>query len=167
MSDMGWCNSCEELLQTTEHGLSGIVPVQRPMIPKNFQNRLRDDPRWLFNLRILLSEGHTLALTAWESEKQARMTHTEIDIRARLITLRHTCMCDDRDLHAKKRVQTIFRRGETYYTVPQFKTIDGKDSKRWAIELLIHVPLTKKQKAFVDRFGDELIMVAMGRYGEG
>lgn len=143
------------------------------LIPLNLKSKLTDDPRWLFCLRLPVygySLGgevirKTLALTAWESEKQPSLHHTQIDIRARLITF--TKWSFGSHSAEKKTVQTIFRKGETYYGINQFHSLDGKAAKRSAIELILHDPLTKQQKAFVAEYGDELTMLAMDRYGEG
>lgn len=114
--------------------------------------RLEDDPAYLFSLRVKFYDGKTLCLTACEGETQNSSTHTRIDIRARLY-------------HQGKR-QTIYRRGETYYGIPNGQTIDGKRARSEALSLICYDPLTPLQKSFVDKYGEDIQCISILRYGE-
>lgn len=118
-----------------------------------------------FRLRVKLSTGITLAVTAWDNGGGA---HNRIDVEAAILW--------DDGIHKRKRRDVVFAKGDTYCGLPSGKRTDSDDAKELALSLLAMKPgdtdedyfasYTEDQLRFASSYGDELRMVALDRYGE-
>lgn len=119
-----------------------------------------------FRLRVRLSTGITLAVTAWDNAGGG--THNRIDVEAALLW--------DDGIHKRKRRDVVFAKGETWCGLPAGKCTDSDDAKELVLSLLAMKPgdtddeyfanYTEDQLRFANSYGEELSMVALDRYGE-
>lgn len=126
---------------------------------------LRDDPSYLFSLRVRLDENTTLVVHAFEGPFQAP-NHTRIDVTARV-------MRRDGD---KTTRQTLWERGETWCGIPAHQTIDGDDAKECVLSLLAMKPgdtdssyfegWTDEQLAFAETYGDTVWIAKDDWFGD-
>jgi hypothetical protein len=126
---------------------------------------LRDDPSYLFFLRVRLDETTTLVVHAFEGPFQPP-NHTRIDVTARVVR---------RDGDKTMR-QTLWERGEAWCGIPAHQTIDGDDAKECVLSLLAMKPgdtdssyfdgWTEDQLAFAETYGETVWMAKHDRFGD-
>lgn len=126
---------------------------------------LRDDPSYLFSLRVRLDENTTLVVHAFEGPFQAP-NHTRIDVAARVVR---------RDGDKTTR-QTLWERGKTWCGIPTHQTVDGDDAKECVLSLLAMKPgdtdssyfdgWTDDQLAFAETYGETVWMAKHDRFGD-
>jgi hypothetical protein len=131
----------------------------------------------LFRMRVDLGESRleramaapTLAIQAYDANRTDPHTgHQYIDVRARLYYTD--------DASGKRRYRTIFKRGATWCGVNRWTSLDGKEARELVLSLLSMKPgdtdpeyfasYTPAQLAFASRYGEELDMVRMDRFGD-
>lgn len=128
----------------------------------------------LFRMRVDLGNRNTrgasmLAIQAYDANRtNPRTGHHYIDVRARLF------YTDDRT--GKRRYRTVFKRGDTWCGVNRWTSIDGKEARALVLALLAMKPgdtddeyfasYTPAQLAFAERYGEEIDMTRMDRFGE-
>lgn len=118
-----------------------------------------------FRLRVPLSNGRTLAVTAWDNAPSSG-THQRIDVRARVLWTEN----------GKRRSATTFKRGDTYCGIPYHYCTDSKEAKALVLALLAMRPgdtdddyfadYTDEQLAFAHAYSDDITCERMRRYGE-
>ena len=126
---------------------------------------LRNDPSYLFTLRFKLDSNTTLIAHAFDGGFQDP-NHTRIDVAATLVKTRGEIVTRS----------TLWVRGDTWCGIPQHKTVDGDDAKECVTTLLAMKPgdtdsdyfegWTEEQLCFAERYGEELRVIALDRYGE-
>ena len=125
----------------------------------------------LFMLRVGLTNkaygNIVLAITAYDANHTSPDTgHMRIDVSARLYET----------IDGKRTSRVVFARGDTYCAVNRWTAIDSDDAKELVLSLLSMKPgdtdeeyfasYTPEQLAFATRYGEDLSMAAMDRFGE-
>lgn len=127
----------------------------------------------LFGMRVDLTGrnargGAVLAITAYDGNHTDPQTgHHRIDVRARMYTT---------GPNGKRRMRTIFKRGETYCAVNRWTSIDGKEARELVLSLLSMKPgdtdseyfasYKPHQLDFASTYGEEVSMVRYDRFGD-
>ena len=123
---------------------------------------IRDDPNYLFTLRVPVFRGIVIIHAYVNDEKSYFATHTRIDVE---VLFRHI---------DEKRARVIFTRGETYCGLPAQYSLDGINAKELVLSLVAMKPVdtdpdyfkdyTPEQLAFAEKYGEELDCVRQFRY---
>jgi hypothetical protein len=147
---------------------SGTISAPYPAMSETAKSApsapLRDDLSFLFSLRVRLGGTTRLVVHAFENYgANYGGSHTRIDAEATLI-------------REGGRRETLWPRGATWCGIPNGKSIDGEDAKELVLSLLAMKPgdtdedyfagWTQAQLDFASRYGEELSLTAMDRYGE-
>ncbi len=125
----------------------------------------------LFAMRVRLHDGTLALITAYDANVTDPHTgHMRIDV-----------TCSHSRPHGAVRAKAnctvpVFNRGDTYCAVNRWTAIDSDDAKALVLSLFAMKPgdtdadyfdgYTPEQLAFATRYGEDLSMAAMDRFGE-